>query len=272
MKTRWMHLIAGLTMFVLCMSVCTTTTSATVVWSDDFNDGNYDGWTICNNTELSDGEYGLTNSNWSAANNYLQVDHEDLGVITHPSDVAYGTWSFDFRANESQVNEGQTATIEFIANNEILTTDDWNDTVAYYIRYLVFPGPEENKNFTLQLRKGYYGVLTTIDSYMTPIVTGWHHIDVTRNTTGWFIVYLNGSPVLEGEDTDIDTCELFYLWFEKGQMIDNIVVDDEVIPPPTTTPTPTPTTPPPIDPVLIAVGGGVAVAVIVIAIVVLRRR
>jgi len=46
MKTRWMHVIVGFTMFALCISVCTITTNATLDWSDDFDDGNYDGWTI----------------------------------------------------------------------------------------------------------------------------------------------------------------------------------------------------------------------------------
>ena len=46
MKTRWMHLIAGFTMFVLCISICTTTVNADLVWEDNFDDGNLDGWTI----------------------------------------------------------------------------------------------------------------------------------------------------------------------------------------------------------------------------------
>ncbi|MFW9956304.1 MAG: hypothetical protein ACFFD3_17310, partial [Candidatus Thorarchaeota archaeon] len=46
MKTRWIQLIAGLAMMVLCISTCTTTTSAAVIWQDDFNDGVLDGWTL----------------------------------------------------------------------------------------------------------------------------------------------------------------------------------------------------------------------------------
>jgi len=268
MKTRWIQLIAGLAMMVLCISTCTTTTNAAVRWEDDFNDKNYNGWTICNNTILENGGYGLANSNWSAVDNCLQVDHEDYGIITHSSDLAYGKWSFDFRANESQVYEGQSALIEFIANNEILSTDNWNDPVSYYIRYLVFPGPEEDKNFIVELRKWYDGVATTIDTYQTPVVTGWHHFDVTRNTTGWFSVYLNGSLVLEGEDTNITTSELFWLWFEKGQMIDNIIVNDEVITTTTTTTTP----PPDGTTILIIAGVGLAVVVIVLVVVFAKRR
>ena len=46
MKKRRMNLITGFTMFVLCISICTITTSATLDWSDDFDDGNYDGYAM----------------------------------------------------------------------------------------------------------------------------------------------------------------------------------------------------------------------------------
>jgi CubicO group peptidase (beta-lactamase class C family) len=48
LKIRKMHLIAGFALFVLCIPICTATSNATAeeAWSDDFDDGNYDGWTI----------------------------------------------------------------------------------------------------------------------------------------------------------------------------------------------------------------------------------
>ena len=46
MKKRRMNLITEFTMFVLCISICTITTSATLDWSDDFDDGNYDGYAM----------------------------------------------------------------------------------------------------------------------------------------------------------------------------------------------------------------------------------
>ncbi len=250
-------------MFVLCISVCTTTANATEVWSDDFNDGNYIGWTICNNMDLYNGSYGFANSNWSATNNYLQLDQEDLGIITHPSSVAYGTWSFDFKTPETQLGMGTLLKIYFISNDHVLTTDDWDDPerTDIYIEFGVFTH-EEPHNYTLILGKHYGGNETTIDTGKVPAAS-WLHFDVTRNTTGWISVYHNRSldPIMEGEDTEIDTSEIFWLWFEERQMIDNIVIDNEVLNFASALPWE-----------LIAIGGGVAVVMIVFVIVIFRRR
>jgi hypothetical protein len=246
------------------MGYCPLACEGAVVWSDDFNDGNYDGWTICENMDLYNGSYGFANSNWSAANNYLQVDHEDHGIITHPSSIAYGTWSFDFKANETQVGLGSSVEIVLISSDHVLWTDDWGDPerTVIWIRFDVLTH-EEPHNFTLRLSKMYGGNYTLIDSVFHVPVAGWLHFDVTRNTTGWFSVYLNDSPIpiMEGEDTDIDTSQLFWLWIEEWHMIDNIVVDDEVLPPQT-----------PIDWVLIGIIGASAVVIIVVLVIILKRR
>jgi hypothetical protein len=66
---------------------------------------------------------------------------------------------------------------------------------------------------------------------------------------------------MEGEETEIDTSELFWLWFEDWQMIDNIVVDDEILPP---------TEPP--DWLTIGIIGASAVVIIAVLVIILRRR
>jgi len=265
MKIRWIQLIAGLTMFVLCISVCTATANATVIWSDDFNVGNYDEWRICDNEalELLYPDYGFNGSQWSATNGYLQLDQEGYGRITYPSTVAYGTWSFDFKANETLLRLGFRSEVVFISNSASLTSDDFvSDAIGCALCFDVL-SYEEPYNFFLTLGKRYFENKTTLDDYGPVSSAGWHHFDVTRNTTGWISVYYNDSPtpILEGENTDLDTSELFSLWFKDRAMIDNIVVNNEVIPPQ-----------PPLPWTLIFIGGGVAVAVIVLAIVFLRRR
>jgi hypothetical protein len=251
-------------LFLICwMGYCPLACEGTVVWSDDFNDGDYDGWTICDNTASFNGSYGFSGSNWSAANNYLQLDHEYWGIITHPSSVAYGTWSFDLKANETQVGLGTGVEVVFISNNAVLTSDDYgNDSICCWLHFHVF-SHEEPYNYTISLGRRIGENVTTIDSYTKVPVAGWQHFDVTRNTTGWFSVYLNDSPIpiMEGEETEIDTSELFWLWFEDWQMIDNIVVDDEILPP---------TEPP--DWLTIGIIGASAVVIIAVLVIILRRR
>jgi hypothetical protein len=110
-------------------------------------------------------------------------------------------------------------------------------------------------SFYISLRKYTNDVLTEYTN-TTPIpVAGWHHIDVTRNTTGWFSVYHDYSLIIQELDTQIDTSEMFVLWVERGLMIDNIVVDNEVIP----------ITPPqPVD--------WLAVVIVLVLVIFLKRR
>lgn len=61
---------------------------AAEVWSDDFDDENYDGWTV------TEGEF-------TCADGYLEVTEHDVGWnawsgIYHNSTVTSGTWSFDY--------------------------------------------------------------------------------------------------------------------------------------------------------------------------------
>ena len=219
-----------------------------VIWSDDFNDGDYNGWTICENSVFDDG------SEWSATNNYLQLDQEDGGIISHPSNIAYGKWSFDFRGIEANVSDLTFAAIAFISSN--LDGDDWYDWTCYWIEFQATSTPQ-GYGFTLSLRKSFNGAHTAVVSY-TPLVpaTGWHHIDVTRTTAGKFSVKLNDSLVMEREDTDIDTSELFVFYAREWLMFDNVVVDDA----------------PPIDWVPIIVIGVSAIAIIAVVVIYLKRR
>ncbi|MFX1606530.1 MAG: hypothetical protein ACFFDD_11565 [Promethearchaeota archaeon] len=273
MEDRMDCKIVGLAIvFLLCwMGYFPLLCEGDLVWSDDFNDGNYDGWTICENPNI------ISGSNWSVANNDLQLDQTtwcdfweiNWGLISYPSDIAYGTWSFDFKANESLIvseqdttvpeNIVQSFSIVFISN-DIDNLDDINDWKCYWIHFKAEPG---GNSFVIYLRKN---LMTVIDRAGTLVpVAGWHHINVTRDTAGYFEVYHNDILIMQGMDTEIDTSELFVCCAQNGAMFDNIVVDDEIL----------------IDPqpyiapmtMILLVGGGIA-AIIVIVLVVwkVRRR
>lgn len=259
MVDRRHYKIVGLAiLFLLCwMGYVPQSCSSTVVWSDNFDDGNYDGWTICENSRYSSG------SAWLATNNYLELNQSGFGIISHPSDVAYGSWSFDFRANESQVELQTKAEIVFISSNlDGARSEDW---YGYWVEFRV-SSISPSKNFTLSLRRGdFSGVLVVIDGYYTPVpVAGWHHINVTRDTNGLFKVYHNGDIIMQGEDTTFQTSELFAFYVEKWQMIDNIVVDNE--PPQTTTNSEFP------DWWIVVIIGASAVVIIAVLVVILKRR
>ncbi|MFX1484933.1 MAG: hypothetical protein ACFFCP_17280 [Promethearchaeota archaeon] len=243
MRAKPEYKIVGLAiLFLLCwMGYSPLASRCAAGWSDDFNDGDYDGWTIFENE-----------SNWTATNNYLQIDQGSEGGISHPSTVAYGTWSFDVKADEDSFDG---FAVDFISNdvNEV-GTDHWN---CYWLSFGEAIQPE-GKAAAISLR--YYNYSTgavTIDSAEDPIpLAGWLHIEVTRTTAGLFSVYHNGSLIMQGAHTEMETSELFMFWGYHQEMFDNFIVSDA----------------PPIDSMLIVIIGVSAVVIIAVVAIFLKRR
>lgn len=243
MRERQEYRIVGLAiLFLLCwMGFIPLASRGAVVWSDDFDDGDYEGWIIYEDA-----------SNWTATNKYLQIDQGSEGGISHPSTVAYGTWSFDFKADEDSFDG---FAVDFISNdvNEV-GTDHWN---CYWLAFGEVIQPE-SKAVAISLH--YYNYSTggtTIDSAEDVIpLTGWLHIDVTRTTAGLFSVYHNGSLIMQGTHTEMETSELFIFWAYNLEMFDNFIVRDDSGP----------------DLLLIAAIGVSAVVIIAVVVIILKRR
>ncbi len=265
MVERLDYKLVGLGILVLLcwMTCCPQPCRSAVIWTDDFNDGTYEPeWTIVNNTNVYSGTFGWSGSNWSATNNYLQMlpSKHTWGIISRPSAVASGTWSFDIQFNLTEFDP-TTLIVGFnfmsndvnVLNNE-LEIDSFRLTCGSSI---------SGDAITFRLYKHTGTTQTPIASSSPVPVPGWHHIDVTRTPEGIFTVYhnRNPTPIIQVEDTDTTTPETCWLWFQTWQMIDNIVVDDEVL----ILQDPTG--------ILLVIGGVVvAVIVIVVVIVFLRRR
>lgn len=246
--------------------------AATVVWSDDFSDGNYDGWTV------TEGTWVVTGTEM-----YLECDHEVFdNRISHPSTQIVGTWSFDHYQGTNSII-GMAGTYFFFMQNGTDPTynyDGYGIKIAGTHAYLV---RSEGSIFTVQN-------LGLVD--LGDIRWAWVHYDVTRNSTGGFNVYVNVTDGVTEAEPDISVVDTTFSLSQQlvvhnniiGSRVDNVEVDDEILitPPveeptttePTETPTETPTngggTPLPIDPMLLLVGGGVVV--VIIAVVVLMKR
>jgi hypothetical protein len=259
MKTRWIQLIAGLAMVVLCISTCTTTTNADVIWEDDFSDPNLPGWSFYGYASITN--YTKTEGNFSAADGTLKVLDDDVNVARHDSTTSVGTWSFDMFVPDDGTG---TVYLEFMSNG-------WDHYYHPNSSVLVVGAKIYENRFNVWDLTG--ASHNPHESIPMDSLQGWHHINVSRNSDNRILVYLNGTLEADFVCHHVTSSTYLQLWCEnaKGAAIDNLVVTDEV--PITTTPTPTPTTPPPTLPwELIAIGGGVVVVVIVLAIVCLRRR
>jgi len=96
------------------LNVC----QAEVVWSDDFNDGDFEEWSVSS---------GI----WSVINGTLQgqtITEGSYCIINKTSTIAYGTWSFDVKLQNEK--------------NLYLSFIDYNSTFAtfgYYYELQIRP-------------------------------------------------------------------------------------------------------------------------------------
>lgn len=258
MRKQRQVVLIGLIGLLLMMSFPVEVVSLTLDWTDDFTDGNYDGWTV------TAGAYDASSGALTAT---AYAPGPAFGNIDHPSNSSFGSWSFDVTIVDDPL-EINHVLVSFMKETRGVWVGIW-----YYLEYL---------GSRWHLWKGNGGGGEDIGSF--PVVEDQeHNIRVERSRDDEFNmhVYHNDTLVLTAF-TLVPLADWSYFSFHAtlGSSIDNINIVHEPedstqtdTTPTDTTPTPTPTgTGEPLDTtmILIIAGGGVAV-VVVIAIVVKMR-
>ncbi|MFW9835487.1 MAG: hypothetical protein ACFFEK_15910, partial [Candidatus Thorarchaeota archaeon] len=171
MKTRRIQLIAGFAMIVLCVSVYTPTSDASVIWEDnDFSDG----WQM--------------NEKMNVTDSMLRYIGPSLyGHAFHNSSVNVGTWEFDiieFDSEREYVNVMFIADIDKVSytlhDGYFVALTRLTDNIKYEL-YKAFDYPN------LNVLADY----TPNDPVADPTI---HHFKVSREAThGRIDVYINGT-------------------------------------------------------------------------------
>ena len=132
-----------------------------IVWSDDFEDGDYAGWE----------EYG-TAGFYYVKEGALTVGPEMTGDIVHRTEVAYGAWSFDVFISDK---------IKALNRIGIMYDEEGIYGLGIYIR------TELNTviNF-FHTKSGEVSVVGTFEN--EDQISGWNHFDITRDEAGHSIV------------------------------------------------------------------------------------
>jgi hypothetical protein len=171
---------------------------AATVWSDTFDDGDYDGWTV------TYGSYSCTD--------HSLISTQYSSAINRSSSVMVGTWSFDLLLIDSGTSGVH---------------------ICFYCESFVFypiTGYDlkvSRNGFELMYWLDYYD--DSIGEYFPPFVmAGWQHIDITRDETGLIRVYINSTLRIETVDNRIPSSNYFHLLSNPGEGLDNIVVSDSV--------------------------------------------
>lgn len=184
---------------------------AGVIWSDNFDDGNYDGWFVWNVT-LSAEDHTLK---------LISILDNNYG-INHLSTVTNGTWSFDILVGEGIAVWLTYDAVEYglVLSSFFYSASSSSDSAGTYLR----------------LNSVSSGGANVIGEYIfNSGISSWQHIDVTRNVDGRTCVYLNGTLCIDVVDHVARQSWFFMLSEVRGSAaIDNIVVSNtvDIEPPP----------------------------------------
>jgi len=173
-----------------------------IVWSDDFDDGDFAGWE----------EYG-TPGFYYVNEGVLTVGPDGAGDIIHRSEVTHGACSFDVFISDKMEGHNRIGIMydqEGIYGLGILIKTKQNTVINYF-----------------QTESGLESVAAEFE--MEGQISGWNHFDITRDEEGHSIVYLNGEPILEHKDELSITPYWFYFSGPIGSALDNVVVREIVI-------------------------------------------
>ena len=208
-------LIVSALALVFSALLSVNTTSAAVVWQDDFGDGNHDGWSIYQ------GDFGITA-------NALVATGPGWNFIRYPSNVTYGFWSFDVLSEDAPDNHSYV----YIISSSVIENYRLCIWTGSYPGWATGPG--------VSLLKQTGSGTVSIADWFTGSLSGWHSYNVTRDKTGVFNIYVDGTLRITVIDNEITTSIYFRFGAQDNSGIDNIVVGDLS----TTTTTTTTTTPP----------------------------
>jgi hypothetical protein len=181
----------------------TLTPDISIVWSDDFNDGDADGW-----------EGNHLGEHFFVVDGVLATGPDGSGDISHVSEVSSGTWSFDLF-----YSEGKETYYEFCLSCD----QDYNFGFGFNSLTM--------GNTIISFLIVQDGRKSLVDAG-NPVrkITGWNHFDITRDEFGNSNVYLNGELILEYKDEITISPHWFYFNVqETGPALDNLVVRDQVI-------------------------------------------
>lgn len=194
-----------------------------VVWSDNFDDEDISDWQLftVNHTASPD---TLLPGNSTAVGGVLRHIGEEWSYAGHNSSVAFGTWSFDVDI-QVPVDEYHfyVVFISEVFDNDWLTYAQVGS--AYGVGFYIY----DHGMTELRIVRGSHesGPLF-MDDYFEDTIIGWRNLIITRELSGQFYVYLDGSLILKAKNMDHTTSERLYFLSHGGPAIDNVTVSDTI--------------------------------------------
>jgi hypothetical protein len=200
---------------------------SSVVWSDDFEDEDVSDWQIFGVNHTANPDVLLSGS-CSAAGGVLRPNGPEWNYAGYNSSVAYGTWSFDVDVQDVGVVGNHHFSVAFISEQ---FNDDWLSFARLGEVYaLIFYTNAYDDSGLISLGMGSHDPPTTniLGSWSTDNLIGWRHIDITREESGQFYVYVDGVLRIDGIDTVHTTSERFYFLCCQNPGLDDVSVSNTI--------------------------------------------
>jgi len=198
-----------------------------IVWSDDFEDGDLAGWEIVST--------GLGRFSVDGQFLQLEVDAPNIhfpSVIERSSSITSGTWSFDLNILEDpDVYRGDASCYVGLFGNISMDNEYKDDPVNDW-----WENPDlRSLAINIGFERLYFSLINAgkniiIAQYSIKDISGLQHYDVTRDESGHTLVFLNGEQIFEFTDDTFSDSQVFYISCNNSLItLDNIVVRDKVI-------------------------------------------
>jgi hypothetical protein len=176
-----------------------TPTPELVIWSENFEDENLEGWA----TWWQEGEFYVDKGVLASTVG---------GDLMHESSVLFGTWSFDLLLDENTGTTHEFRFTEGIYNFQSMEVKQFQNTQIW---------------ITTQ-KDGAMPIQTYWD--LAEKITGWHHFDIKKDQSGLIKVYMD-EQLLFGhyDERTFDAGSLVIMYCCSGPVLDNLVVQDQVV-------------------------------------------
>ncbi|MBL7143444.1 MAG: DUF1080 domain-containing protein, partial [Phycisphaerae bacterium] len=182
-----------------------------ILLSEDFNDGNYNGWTLVDQGNLA-GPMA-----WSAATGVM-VQSSNVHTTTVDGVARLGTYAY-WQAGTAWTDYTATATIKSTDNDIIGIMFRYQDANNYY-RF----SWDQERNLR-RLVKCVNGQFTILAQDSVPYVTGKSYQVKIAVQGSLLQVSIDGSPVFTKTDSSFSSGTIaLYSWGNAGSYFDNITV------------------------------------------------
>jgi hypothetical protein len=208
-----------------------------VYWSDDFSDGDYDGWTIMEGTFITP----------DSPRYPMQAGtSHSMNMISHPSNQTIGTWFFEIYEDS---HFSDSVEILFMVNGtNVENFKGYSMRISYTSDYQRLWFNRWDYSAVVGHTAGWILAYQDIWTSDQPHHHGWNSYNVTRTDDGMVYILRNDLPILTCDpavvewefDVLLTHSDKFIARLSSGHAIDTIVVGTEF--PTITTPTTSTTT------------------------------